>query len=158
MNLGNPSGCEVQDDYENVWANYRRLQAAAGCGGRELCRVHQVHGAGVIRVRRGEPFDVSVKADALVGDDPGRVLSVRVADCVPVLLAAADGRVVAAVHAGWRGVVAGVVGAAVREVAGPAGAGAAVRAAVGPCIGGEAFEVGPEVLAEFRRVFGPAAP
>src|SRR5437764_400173 len=57
MNLGNPSGCEVQDDYENVWANYRRLQEAAGCGGRELCRVHQVHGPAVVRVRLGEPFD-----------------------------------------------------------------------------------------------------
>ena len=158
MNLGNPNGCAVQDDYENVWANYRLLQAAAGCGGRELCRVHQVHGAAVVRVRRGEAFDVSAKADALVGDDPGRVLSVRVADCVPVLLATADGRVVAAVHAGWRGVVAGVVGAAVREATDLAGTGAPLMAAVGPCIGGEAFEVGSEVLAEFRRAFGADAP
>src|SRR5689334_14541671 len=71
MNLGNPSGCEIQDDYENVWANYRRLQEAAGCGGRELCRVHQVHGPAVMRVRRGEPFDCGAKADALVAtDDP----------------------------------------------------------------------------------------
>lgn len=158
MNLGNPNGCDVQDDYENVWANYRLLQAAAGCGGLELCRVHQVHGAAVVRVRRGEAFDASAKADALVGDNPGRVLSVRVADCVPVLLATADGKVVAAVHAGWRGVIAGVVGVAVRAVTDLAGAAGPVVAAVGPCIGGDAFEVGPEVLAEFRRVFGPEAP
>src|SRR4051794_26181302 len=114
MNLGNPNGCAVQDDYENIWANYRLLQQAAGCGGeRELCRVHQVHAAGVVRTRAGEPFDNSAKADAIVSDDAARVLSVRVADCVPVLLATADGRTVAAVHAGWRGVIAGAVPAAV---------------------------------------------
>jgi copper oxidase (laccase) domain-containing protein len=194
MNLGNPSGCDVQDDYENVWANCRRLMEASGCGAaRELCRVHQVHGPAVVRVRRGEPFDCGTKADAIVGDDPGRVLSVRVADCVPVLLATGDGSTVAAVHAGWRGVIAGVVPAAIQEMLGssdgsvrsadpdPANDVPAFRpdcplqravcgerhapapdetilAAVGPCIGSEAFEVGPEVLAEFDRVFGAAAP
>src|SRR5687768_17098934 len=116
LNLGNPNGCAVQDDYDHVWHNYRLLQDAAACGGRELVRVHQVHGAAVAVVTPGRPFDVSTKADALVGDDPGRVLSVRVADCVPVLLAAGDGRTVAAVHAGWRGVVAGAVGAAIRTM------------------------------------------
>ena len=152
LNLGNPNGCDVQDDYERVWDNYRRLQAAAGCGGAELCHVHQVHGAGVVRARAGEPFDTSAKADAIVGDDPARVLSVRVADCVPVLLAGDDGRTVSAVHAGWRGVVARVVAAAVREVGGD------VVAAIGPCIGPDAFEVGPEVLEEFRNIFGGQAP
>src|SRR4051812_36983247 len=67
MNLGNPNGCEIQDDYETIWANYRRLQAAAGCGGRELCRVHQVHGAVVVQARGDRPFDTSVKADAIAG-------------------------------------------------------------------------------------------
>ena len=167
MNLGNPNGCDVQDDYANVWANYGRIQSAAGCGGRELCRVHQVHGPLVARARVGQPFDASTRADAIVGDDPARVLSVRVADCVPVLLATGDGRAVAAVHAGWRGVIAGVVPAAVRELlALPRGPrdgaegsdGPPLLAAVGPCIGGEAFEVGPEVLSEFRRAFGADAP
>ena len=44
LNLGNPNGCDVRDDYDRVWENYLLLQAAAGCDGRELCRVHQVHG------------------------------------------------------------------------------------------------------------------
>ena len=164
MNLGNPNGCDARDDYENVWANYRRLQAAAGCGAeRELCRVHQVHGGGVVRARPGRPFDTAAKADAIVGDDPARVLSVRVADCVPVLLATADGRAAAAVHAGWRGVIAGVVAAAVGELLAlrdglPEHTAASLLAAIGPCIGGGAFEVGPEVLAEFDRAFGAEAP
>jgi YfiH family protein len=156
LNLGNPNGCAVQDNYEHVRENYRRLQDAAGCAGRELCRVHQVHGAAVVRVEPGKSFDLSAKADALVGPDPARVLSVRVADCVPILLAAEGGRTVAAVHAGWRGVISGAVSAAL--VAMSRASPGTCAAAIGPCIGGDAFEVGPEVVAEFARVFGEDAP
>lgn len=156
LNLGNPNGCDVQDDYARVWDHYRMLQAAAGCGDGELCHLHQVHGCDVIGVRAGEPLDTARKGDALVGRDPRRVLSVRVADCVPVLLATADGATVAAVHAGWRGVVAGIVVAALAAMGDEAGGGTV--AAVGPCIGPDAFEVGPEVLDEFVRVFGEDAP
>ncbi len=157
LNLGNPNGCEIQDDYERIWENYRLLHRAASCAEDRPCRVHQVHGAGVIRVRRDEVFDTASKGDALVSDDPSRVLSIRVADCVPVLIASQAGDRVAAIHAGWRGVVGGVVPAALRELAGDH-PGESFLAAIGPCIGYEAFEVGAEVLAEFRRVFGPQAP
>lgn len=156
MNLGNPNGVPIQDDYERIWENYRRLQKRAGLSDDDKpCRVHQVHGAQVARASRGQFFDTSMKADAIVTDDAARVLSVRVADCVPILLAERSGHVVAAVHAGWRGVIGGVVIAALREM------GIAARnciAAIGPCIGGDAFEVGGEVLAEFERVFGARSP
>lgn len=159
LNLGNPNGCAVQDDYEHVWENYRRLQAAAGCGGRELCHVHQVHGSAVVRAEPGKSFDTTGKADAIVTVDSARVASVRVADCVPVLLASDDGRVVAAVHAGWRGVIAGILTAALNEMnnVGDVHPSRCV-AAIGPSIGPEAFEVGPEVLAEFERTFRDRAP
>jgi hypothetical protein len=159
LNLGNPNGCAVQDAYEHVWENYRILQAAAGCAGGELCHVHQVHGAAVVRAEAGKPFDTSGKADAIVTADPARVVAVRVADCAPVLLASDNGRAVAAVHAGWRGVIAGVLITALQEMRGVADISPArCVAAIGPCIGPEAFEVGPEVLAEFVRVFGDRAP
>jgi len=157
LNLGNPNGCAVQDDSTRVMENYRLLQEAAGCGRRELCHVHQVHGAAVSRAEDGKPFNASARADAIVTSDPARVASVRTADCVPILLASDDGRTVAAVHAGWRGVVAGAVQAALAAV----GAGERPEtcvAAIGPCIGGDAFEVGPEVVEEFFRVFGDEAP
>ena len=155
LNLGNPNGCASQDDYEHIWHNYRLLQQAAGCGDGELCRVHQVHGNVVARASVGEPFDASSQADALVGDDPSRVLSVRVADCVPILIASDDGRTVAAVHAGWRGVVGGVAMATLREMnVEPGGC----VAAIGPCIAFEAFEVGGEVLDAFASAFGDEAP
>ena len=157
LNLGNPNGCPIQDDYERIWENYRLLHRAAGCAAGRPCRVHQIHGSRVVRVHAGEEMDTSVYADALVSDDPSRVLSVRVADCVPILLARRDGLAVAAVHAGWRGTVAGVVPAALADLAGMAPARDFI-AAIGPCIGFDAFEVGLEVLDEFRRVFGPEAP
>lgn len=90
----------------------------------------------------------------MVSDDPSRVLAVRVADCVPVLLASDDGRCVAAVHAGWRGLIAGAVINALKLMPDPT----SCVAAIGPCIGFEAFEVGREVLAEFERTFGVEAP
>lgn len=160
LNLGNPSACPLQDDYKRIWANYARLTSTIGCGGEPPLRVHQVHGREVAAVKSGEPFDTDCKADALVSMDCRRVISVRIADCVPVLLSSGDGRVVAAVHAGWRGIVAGVIPAAVMRMLDENKASAAgeMVAAIGPCIGHDAFEVGNEVLSEFKRTFGDEAP
>ncbi|HEY8750597.1 MAG TPA: peptidoglycan editing factor PgeF [Tepidisphaeraceae bacterium] len=159
MNLGNPNGCDIQDLTERIRKNYRILLRATGLGERDWMHLHQVHGARVVRVERGKPHDNSQKADVLVGDDPNRVLSVRVADCVPVLLASDDGKLAAAVHAGWRGVIDGAAVAAMEEMNRwrdvPS---SRIVAAIGPSIGFDAFDVGPEVLDEFSRVFGNNAP
>jgi YfiH family protein len=108
----------------------------------------------VCLIARGQAFENGTKGDAMVSDDRDRILSVRVADCVPILLASDDGTTVAAIHCGWRGVVADVVPNAVKamEVDGT------LVAAIGPCIGMEAFEVGPEVLEQFQRILGHEAP
>src|SRR4051812_12770578 len=116
MNLGNPSGCAMQDEDDHISENYRRMQRAIGCESRRRCWVHQVHGGDVLAIQSGEPFENNQRADALVSDDPQRVLAIRVADCVPILLATSDGQRVAAVHAGWRGVIAGAVSTALREL------------------------------------------
>ncbi len=152
MNLGNPSGCAVQDDEPRIQENYRLLQSAAGMGDRERFWAHQVHGPDVIDVA-GDAMP-GQKADALVTREPHRVLAIRVADCVPILISTDDGRTVAAVHAGWRGVIAGAVPNAIKIMKFEP---EQMIAAIGPCIGFEAFEVGPEVLAEFQTAF-PAAP
>jgi len=158
LNLGNPSGCDVQDDYDRIYENYKRLQSAIGCGDTRRLWVHQVHGAVVASAMRVEGFESGVKADAIVSDDPERLLAVRVADCVPVLLASADGALVAAIHAGWRGVIARVVPSAVVRMNHANCVSDAIIAAIGPCIGFESFEVGPEVVEAFERVFGADAP
>ena len=159
LNLGNPNGCEIQDLRDNIRRNYHVLQQAAGCGEGELVYLHQVHGAHVVRVSRDRPHDNNLKGDALVSDDPARVLSVRVADCVPILLSSDDGGIVAAVHAGWRGVIAQVLVAALEELNRSSDVPARrVVAAIGPSIGFDAFEVGPEVIEQFEKTFGPGAP
>lgn len=153
LNLGNPSGCDVQDDYPRIYDNYRLLQHAIDVEDRQRCWVHQVHGGEVAVIARGSAFESGAKADAMVSDDPARVLSVRVADCVPVLLSSVDGTRVAAVHAGWRGVIAGIVPRALALMGN-----ASAVAAIGPCIGFAHFEVGPEVLEQFERAFNAQAP
>jgi YfiH family protein len=159
MNLGNPNGCSVQDLNPNIAENYRRLQARIDCEHRSHCYTHQVHGGDVVIIHDGESFENNRKADALATADVSRLLSIRVADCVPVLLSSKDGHLVAAAHAGWRGVIARVVpntiGAMQRLR--PALQPADLIIAIGPSIGREAFEVGPEVLAEFEGAF-PSAP
>ena len=158
LNLGNPSGQAIQDSSEHIRENYRRLLRAAGIGRQVLTRVSQVHGTRVIEATRETGQNPAVEADAIVTSDNQCAASVRVADCVPVLLTSRDGRRVAAVHAGWRGVVAGVVSQAVERLCGTAYRPGGLLAAVGPCIGFDAFEVGPEVLEQFVRIWGADAP
>ena len=154
LNLGNPNGCPIQDTLNNIAENYSRLQSAIGCAERERVYVHQVHGCNVRTAAKDAPFDIHMKADAIYSDDAQRLPSIRTADCVPVLLANRSGRRVAAIHAGWRGVIAGVVIEALRHFDDAGN----VLAAIGPCIGYDAFEVGLEVVDEFDRVFQHDAP
>jgi YfiH family protein len=156
LNLGNPNGCDSQDPWERVYENYALLHFAIGLGGKDRLWVHQVHGPDVHAVRVGQPFESGVKGDAMTSDDPDRAIAIRVADCVPILVATTNGKLVAAIHAGWRGVVANVVGATINQLRERGGS--TFVAAIGPCIGFDAFEVGPEVLAEFQRLFEEQAP
>ncbi|HEX2972938.1 MAG TPA: peptidoglycan editing factor PgeF [Tepidisphaeraceae bacterium] len=155
LNLGNPLGCPTQDDQANIRQNYQRLAEAAGFAGRRIQCVRQVHGSSVVTVTgHNQPSELP-QADGLITEDATCVVSVRVADCVPVLLCTGDGRKVAAVHAGWRGVVAGVVPQAIQLMERPR---VELIAAIGPCISMEAFEVGPEVLEQFVQLPGQEAP
>jgi len=165
LNLGNPAAPGPQDTADNLAENYRRLQDAIGAAGVQRCWVRQVHGAAVGVVApesEGEYAEAlnaeildrwqgQTAADALLTAQPGVLLTVRIADCVPVLLASADGRVVAAVHAGWRGVVGGVVLQALKALGERGVEPDQVRAALGPAISAVNFEVGADVAQEFQR-------
>lgn len=159
LNFGNPGELKGadRDPVSNIEANWSRLLDAIAARTRRVVEVHQVHGPSVVVAARGDaPWPgPSPKADALVTDDPNVLIAVRIADCAPVLLATDDGRVVGAVHAGWRGVIAGVLPNAVRAIMdlAPGVQGSRISAAVGPCIEAPSFEVGEEVVAEFTRAF-----
>ncbi len=143
LNLGGKWG----DEPAHVTENRRRLAEALG-GAPVVAR--QVHGTAIRRVHAGEdPAEVARhEADGLCTDVPGLVLGVFVADCVPVLIADARTGACAAVHAGWRGTVAGILPEAVRVLAAEFGARPAnLQVALGPAIGPCCFEVGLEVVA-----------
>ncbi|MCS6811656.1 MAG: peptidoglycan editing factor PgeF, partial [Tepidimonas sp.] len=147
LNLGD----HVGDDPVAVASNRQRLVAALGV---RPVYLRQVHGIEVVAVGPDTPDGLT--ADACYTDTPGVACTVLVADCLPILLATAEGGSVAAVHAGWRGLSAGVLEAlvatwpAVRQPA----ARAACHVWIGPAIGVQAFEVGPEV----RQAFLAQAP
>ena len=144
LNLGDAVG----DDPQAVAENHRRFVAAMG-GARPLW-LRQVHGNRVVHASSTRIDAEPPQADAAWTDEPGIACVVQVADCLPLLFAAPDGRGVAAAHAGWRGLAAGVVEAALVALCDGAGCEPQdVSAWLGPCIGPRRFEVGAEVLQAF---------
>jgi len=108
------------------------------------CWLHQVHG---IEVQRFEAAAASVPAaDAAVTSTPGVVLAVLTADCLPVVFAARDGTEIAAAHAGWRGLAAGVLESTLKAMRTPAHQ---LIVWLGPAAGPERYEVGQDVFAAF---------
>lgn len=143
LNLGN----HVGDTPVAVLANRRLLRAALPA---EPLWLRQVHGT---RVVDAAVASIGAEADAALSREAGRVCVVMTADCLPVLLCDRAGRVVAVAHAGWRGLVAGVLE---QTVAAMAVAPGQLLAWLGPAIGPAAFEVGDEVRAAFVEA-DPAA-
>lgn len=140
-------GDAVGDDPLAVAENRRRVASAIGV---PVVYLRQVHGARVVRIDAADALRVPIEADAAVTDAAGVACAVQVADCLPVLFAAPDGRAVGAAHAGWRGLAAGVVERTLDSVAALAGcARGEVVAWLGPCIGPGRFEVGADVLCAF---------
>jgi len=157
---------ELQFRGESIAADFDRVAAVFGCAGSDVLRVRQVHGRAVHIVSPGSPSGETPQADAMVSTDPRRPITVRVADCVPILLADRHRRVVAAIHAGWRGTVAGVATATVEAIASLGVPGDDLVAAIGPSMGPCCYQVDapvrdaflerkPESLAFFKED-GPA--
>jgi YfiH family protein len=138
LNLGD----HVGDDPRNVAENRRRLRLAAGLPA-EPAWLRQVHGREV--ARWDTPPAASAMpptADASLCDRPGIVLALLTADCLPVLFTTGAGDRIAAAHAGWRGLAAGVLGATLDALGAPPDR---VTAWIGPGIGPDHYEVGGEV-------------
>jgi polyphenol oxidase len=128
----------VGDEPAAVAANRSQLRSAADLPADPVW-LNQVHGAQVADLDAGMAGGA---ADAAICRQPGRVCAILTADCLPILLADASGGAVAAVHAGWRGLAAGVIEGTVRELDVAPGD---LMAWLGPAIGPQHFEVGAEV-------------
>lgn len=145
-------GLHVGDDPMAVAENRRRVMALLPG---EPCWLNQVHGVAVHTISAMEGDVSRPEADAAVTRLPGRPCAVLVADCLPVLFCSDDGDVVAAAHAGWRGLAAGVLE---RTVEAMNVAPQRVMAYLGPAIGAGAFEVGQDVVDAFAAADLAAAP
>ncbi|KPK16533.1 MAG: hypothetical protein AMJ62_04805 [Myxococcales bacterium SG8_38] len=146
-------GFHLGDDDDAVRRNRLRFAESLGVSVDRLFEQRQVHGNEVREVTRSDRAEelANREGDALVARDEGIAVAARTADCVPVLIAHPPSGDVAAVHAGWRGAVAGVVGRAVMSMEHPPGE---LVAAIGPHIRVGAFEVGEEVARELERAAG----
>lgn len=145
LNLGRMTG----DDVDRVDDNRSILCAEVGADVQKLALNRQIHSATVHRAEagsRGRP------ADGLWTDEPGLPILAMAADCLPIALARAGGEApaVAVLHAGWRGILAGIVEEGVQALGGR------VHAAIGPGIGPCCYEVGPEVAQRFATTYGGA--
>jgi YfiH family protein len=135
-------GDHVGDNAERVAENRNRLTLSALLPA-EPTWLQQVHGVAVANL---DQPDLALPADAAITRQPGRICAILTADCLPIMLSAVSGEVVAAAHAGWRGLAGGVLESTMKALGLP---GEQVQAWLGPAIGVEHFEVGAEV----REVF-----
>ncbi|MCW2905676.1 MAG: Multi-copper polyphenol oxidoreductase, laccase [Actinomycetia bacterium] len=154
-------GLHVGDTPADVLVNRRRVGAALGADLDDFVFCNQAHGRRVAVVSaadRGRGAfrldDAVASTDALVTTDPGTVLAILVADCVPVILTDPKAGVLACVHAGWRGTVAGVTGTALHAMQALGARPERIQAAIGPAVAADRYQVGPEVAAAAERFFG----
>jgi len=159
LNLGLSTG----DDSANVDQNWARLCAGLRLNPQAIVGMSQVHGARVVQVRQADLPNPTrgrvtfADTDALSTSLPGLALRALAADCVPIALYDPRRQVVAAVHAGWRGILAGVLPAAVQALLAEGSSPTDLIVALGPCIGPCHYEVGPDVALPFAHAFAPPA-
>ena len=143
-------GIGSDDEASNVIENKRRAARRLGLAEAALVTLYQVHSATVVRVDDAEAVAAQrPRADGMVTDRKGVMLGILTADCAPVLFADAEKGVIGAAHAGWRGVLTGIIGETVSAMEALGARRHAIRASVGPCISQESYQVGAEFRAPF---------
>jgi YfiH family protein len=157
LNVGYGSG----DEASRVTENRRRAAAVLGRDESALTTAYQTHSA--LALVAQAPWGAQrPTGDAIVSGAAGVICGVLSADCAPILVADAEARVIAAIHAGWRGALSGIVASAIAAMTELGAKSSRMVAAIGPCVAQASYEVGPEFLAQFedetadaKRFFGP---
>ncbi len=149
-------GSTVGDDPQAVARNKALMASALGLDDHHFCTVWQVHGRDTL-VIEDIPCEGGIlgRADGIVTNQPGAILTMRFADCVPILLYDPVRKVIGLAHAGWRGTVAGVAQGIVETMVSRYGCRPAdIQAGIGPSIGPEQYRVGEEVVEAVQKAFG----
>jgi YfiH family protein len=145
------------DAKDGVEENRARAAAQLGVVSTQLIGPRQIHSARAVIVRQAWEPGCAPDADAIITDCPGLAIGVLTADCVPVLLACPQARVIAAMHAGWKGAKAGIVESTIEAMQSLGAQPAQIVAAIGPAISQAAYEVSPEFEAAFLAEAGANA-
>ena len=149
--------CRVGDDNEAVSQNVCDVKREVGIHDGRIVTMKQVHGDGIVEVK-DKTLKEAGEADGVVTREAGIHLGVLTADCVPILLVAPKHKMVAAVHAGWRGTLAGIVEKMVHQFNDNYGVQPAyIEAALGPSIGACCYEVRADVTGPLREKWGKIA-
>lgn len=142
-------GVGSKDDQTHVAENRARLAARIGASPDALVTPYQIHSPDVVVANRPWTRADAPKADGVVTNTPGLTIAVSTADCVPVLFADPQARVVGAAHAGWRGALSSVLEATLDAMEKLGAERGRVTASIGPAISQKAYEVGPEFEENF---------
>ncbi len=133
-------GLGSDDDRDAIIENRRRAKAAV-LPDSELVTLHQVHSADVATVTKPFALDARPHVDAMVTDQPGLLLGILTADCVPVLFHDASAQVIGAAHAGWKGAIGGVTDNTIVAMEALGASRDNISCAIGPCIAQASYEV-----------------
>ncbi len=142
------------DKLENVLENRRRVMEALGAEDAKLYGLHQMHSTKVYAINKAMPNDDFRKGDAMVTNERGVFLSVLGADCTPVLFSNADGSVVGAAHAGWKGAVTGIVETVVENMCVLGAKREEISACIGPTIHQVSYEVQQDFIDKLNVLSG----
>lgn len=143
-------GLGSNDERAAVRENRRRAGEAI-LPGAQLVTLHQVHSADVVTVTTPWPDGARPHADGVVTDQPGLLLGILTADCVPVLFADVERGIVGAAHAGWKGALGGVTDNIIAAMVGLGARRDSIATAIGPCIGRASYEVSDEFAKAFEH-------
>lgn len=138
-----------KDDRENVIRNRERLAARLGASPQRLITPYQIHSADVVAAVEPWALGEAPKADGVVTCSPNLAIAISTADCVPVLFADPQAKVIGAAHAGWQGALSGVLEATVEQMERLGAQTSQICASIGPAISQTAYEVGEEFKARF---------
>lgn len=144
------TGIGSSDDPAAVIENRRRVAAAMGGTPDDIAACYQIHSS-LARVAEGAWHGDRPEGDAVVTRTPGVICAVLTADCAPVLLSDPEAGVIAAVHAGWKGALNGVVHSAVTAMEALGARPQRIAAVVGPCIAQDSYEVGADFQDRFEH-------
>ncbi|MGB1036764.1 MAG: polyphenol oxidase family protein, partial [Candidatus Puniceispirillales bacterium] len=136
-------GFGSDDDNSLISQNRQRAAAALGFSPDQICSLYQIHSSRVIMVTK--PLSEPVEADALVTNTPGLGLLILTADCVPVVFADTANGIIGAAHAGWRGVVTGILSETVKTMCDMGASRDHITAVIGPAIQQQSYQVGSDL-------------